>query len=75
MMTDNPVPSCEPLPQPPAYQVSVPPDPPLALSVTGSPAQGGLGFTETEGGGASDVRGVNVTEAQDEVPQNPSLRT
>lgn len=74
-MSDDPVPTGDPLPHPAEYHVNVPPKPPAAVRVTGSPGQGGFGLAEAEVGGKGDVVGVSVTDAQDELPHDPSVRT
>lgn len=74
MTIDDPVPIGDPLPHPAEYQVSVPPEPPLALKVTGSPEQAVLGMAFARIGCEGACVGVIVTDAQNELPQMPSLR-
>ena len=75
MMMDDPLPIDEPLPQPPAYHLKVPPDPPLALSVTCCPGHAELGLALALLGAEGLGFTVNVVDAHEVFPHVPSTRT
>jgi len=75
MLIEDPVPMGEPLPQPPAYHVYVPPEPPEADKVTVWPGHDGLGLAVALLGDVGLDTTVTVTLAQLVVLQSPSART